>query len=111
MFPALPSNVRVVLGGRNAPFGRWRSYGPLLCSMPLGNLSPEADELLLRTASTPHGAAHQRRRPRPPAEPPARGRTLRDRPGLAIQEIAAGTVGEELARVYLDGLDAPTRRA
>ena len=36
---------------------------------------------------------------------------LRDRPGLAIEEIAAGTVGEELARVYLDGLDAATRRA
>jgi DNA-binding winged helix-turn-helix (wHTH) protein len=30
---------------------------------------------------------------------------------VAIQEIAAGTVGEELARLYLDGLDADTRRA
>ena len=49
MLPALPANVRVVIGGRNAPFDRWRSYGPLLCSVPLGNLSPdEADELLRR---------------------------------------------------------------
>src|SRR5262245_53991922 len=49
MLPALPANVRVVIGGRNAPFERWRSYGSLLCSIPLGNLTPEeADELLRR---------------------------------------------------------------
>jgi ATP/maltotriose-dependent transcriptional regulator MalT len=113
MFPALPSNVRVVLGGRNAPFDRWHKYGPLLCSMPLGNLSPEeADELLLRhgvdadTAPRINAVAHGH-----PLSLQLAAWTLRDRPGLAIQEIAAGTVGEELARVYLDGLDAPTRRA
>jgi hypothetical protein len=113
MFPALPSNVRVVLGGRNAPLDRWRSYGPLLCSMPLGNLSPEeADEFLLRhgvdadTAPRINAVAHGH-----PLSLQLAAWTLRDRPGLAIQEIAAGTVGEELARVYLDGLDAPTRRA
>ena len=76
MLPALPANVRVVIGGRNAPFERWRSYGPLLCPIPLGNLSPEeADELLRRSGvDADDGAAHQRRRPRPPAEPPARRR-------------------------------------
>lgn len=113
MLPALPSNVRVVIGGRNAPFERWRSYGPLLCSIPLSNLSPgEADELLRRngvdseTAPRINAVAHGH-----PLSLQLAARVLRDRPGLAIQEIAAGTVGEELARVYLDGLDAPTRRA
>ena len=113
MLPALPSNVRVVIAGRNAPFERWRSYGPLLCSIPLGNLSPEeADELLRRngvdaeTAPRINAVAHGH-----PLSLQLAAWALRDRPGLAIQEIAAGTVGEELARVYLDGLDAPTRRA
>ncbi len=76
MLPALPSNVRVVIGGRNAPFERWRSYGPLLCSVPLGNLAPEeADALLRRNGVDGETAGEdQRRRPRPPAEPPARRR-------------------------------------
>ena len=113
MLPALPANVRVVIAGRNAPFERWRSYGPLLWPVPLSNLSPEeADELLRRngvdgeTALRINAVAHGH-----PLSLELAAWTLRDRPGLAIQEIAAGTVGEELARVYLDGLDAPTRRA
>jgi DNA-binding winged helix-turn-helix (wHTH) protein len=113
MIPALPANVRVVIGGRNAPFERWRSYGPLLCSVPLSNLSPEeADELLrrngvdARTAPRINAVAHGH-----PLSLQLAAWTLRDRPGLAIEEIAAGTVGEELARLYLDGLDAATRRA
>jgi hypothetical protein len=113
MFPALPSNVRVVIGGRNAPFERWRSYGPLLWPMPLDNLSPEEAGALLRshgvdgeTASRINNVAHGH-----PLSLQLAAVALRDRPGLAIQDIAAGTVGEELARLYLDGLDADTRRA
>jgi hypothetical protein len=113
MLPALPANVRVVIGGRLAPQDRWRSYGPLLCPVPLGNLSAEeAGELLRRngvdgiTANRINAIAHGH-----PLSLQLAAVTLRDRPGLAIQDIAAGTVGEELARVYLDGLDADTRRA
>jgi DNA-binding winged helix-turn-helix (wHTH) protein len=113
MLPALPANVRVVIGGRNAPFERWRSYGSLLCAIPLGNLSPDdADELLRRNgvdgmaAQRINAVAHGH-----PLSLQLAAVTLRDRPGVAIQEIAAGTVGEELARLYLDGLDADTRRA
>lgn len=113
MLPALPANVRVLIGGRDAPFARWRGYGPLLCSIPLGNLSPEDAGDLLRgrgidaeTAARINAVAHGH-----PLSLKLAAATLIDRPGLAIQEIAAGTVGEELARVYLDGLDAPTRRA
>ena len=113
MLPALPSNVRVLIGGRAAPQERWRSYGPLLCSLPLGNLSHEEAEALLRrdgvdgeTAWRINLVAHGH-----PLSLQLAAHTLRHRPGLAIQEIAAGPVGEELARVYLDGLDASTRRA
>jgi DNA-binding winged helix-turn-helix (wHTH) protein len=113
LIPALPANVRVVIAGRMVPAERWRSYGPLLCTIPLCNLSPaEADELLVRngvdraTAPRINAVAHGH-----PLSLQLAARALRDRPGLAIEEIAAGTVGEELARLYLDGLDAPTRRA
>ena len=113
LIPALPANVRVVIAGRDVPAARWRSYGPLLCSVPLSNLPPgEAAELLQRndvdgmTALRINAVAHGH-----PLSLQLAARALRDRPGLAIEEIAAGTVGEELARVYLDGLDAPTRRA
>jgi hypothetical protein len=93
MLPALPANVRVVIAGRNAPFERWRSYGPLLLSVPLDNLSPEeAGELLRRngvdgmTAFRINAVAHGH-----PLSLQLAAWTLRDRPGLAIQEIAAGT--------------------
>src|SRR5262245_40607976 len=47
VIPALPTHVRVVIAGRDQPADRWRSYGPLLCSLPLQNLAPEeALELL-----------------------------------------------------------------
>jgi hypothetical protein len=113
MLPALPANVRVVIGGRRAPFERWRGYGPLLSTLPLGNLSAEEAGALLRRngvrgmrALRINAVAHGH-----PLSLQLAVGALRDRPGLAIEEIAAGTVGEELARVYLDGLDAPTRRA
>jgi DNA-binding response OmpR family regulator len=105
--------VRVVIAGRLVPPGRWRHYGPLLCSIPLSNLPPEEAAELLRsngvdvlTALRINAVAHGH-----PLSLQLAAWALRDRPGLAIEEIAAGTVGEELARVYLDGLDAPTRRA
>jgi hypothetical protein len=113
MIPALPANVRVLIAGRDVPYERWRSYGPLLCSVPLANLSPgEAEELLRRngvdrqTAPRINAVAHGH-----PLSLQLAAWALRDRPGLAIEEIAAGTVGEELARLYLDGLDGATRRA
>lgn len=113
LFPALPANVRVVIGGRNAPFDRWRSYGPLIWPIALGNLSPEEAAALLftngvdgETAWRINAVAHGH-----PLSLKLAAATLRDRPGLPIQDIAAGPVGEELARLYLDGLDAPTRRA
>jgi hypothetical protein len=113
LIPALPAHVRVVIAGRDVPASRWRGYGPLLCSMPLDNLAPdEALELLAGngvdadTAPRINAIAHGH-----PLSLQLAAWALRDRPGLALEEIAVGAVGEELARVYLDGLDAPTRRA
>jgi DNA-binding response OmpR family regulator len=113
LIPALPAHVRVVIAGRDAPAGRWRSYGPLLCAVPLSNLRPKDATALLREHGVDADIA-------PRINSIARGHplslqlaaaALRDRPGLPLEEIAAGTVGEELARVYLDGLDADTRQA
>jgi hypothetical protein len=113
LIPALPAHVRVVIAGRDAPADRWRSYGPLLCTLPLANLSPEESLELLASGGVDADAA-------PRINAIAHGHplslqlaagALRDRPGLALEEIAVGAVGEELARVYLDGLDGQTRRA
>jgi hypothetical protein len=111
--PALPAHVRVVLGGRAAPSDGWRAYGSLLRGVPVANLAPEDAEALLRsngldedTARGVNSVAHGH-----PLSLQLAAWALRDRPGLAIEQIAAGPVGAELAKVYLDGLDADTRRA
>src|SRR5690242_13669066 len=113
LVPALPAHVRVVLAGRDAPTHHWRGYGPLLTVVPLANLAPDDSLALLRGQGVDEQAAAQ-------IDRIARGHplslqlaawALRDRPGLALDEIAVGAVGEELARLYLDGLDADTRRA
>jgi hypothetical protein len=113
LIPALPAHVRVVIAGRDVPADRWRSYGPLLCTVPLANLSPEESLELLAgsgvdtdTAPRINAIAHGH-----PLSLQLAAGALRDRPSLALEEIAVGAVGEELARVYLDGLDTPTRRA
>jgi DNA-binding response OmpR family regulator len=111
--PALPSNVRVVLAGREPLSDLWRAYSSLLLAVPLVNLAPEDAEALLRRSGLDETAArgvNSVAHGHPLSLQLAAG-ALRDRPGLAIEQIAAGPVGEELARVYLDGLDAPTRRA
>ena len=111
--PALPAHVRVVIAGRAVPADRWRSYGPLLRGVALDNLPPEdALALLHRDGVEPAAArginliAHGH-----PLSLQLAAWARRDRPHLALGEVAAGAVGEELARAYLDGLDAPTRRA
>ena len=113
LIPTLPSHVRVVIAGRDIPAEPWRSYGPLLCAVPLANLRPKDAVALLRedgidAETAPRINAIVRGHP---LSLQLAAAALRDRPGLALDEIAAGTVGEQLARLYLDGLDAPTRRA
>lgn len=111
--PALPAHVRVVLAGRSAPARHWSAYGSLLAPIPLGNLPHEDAVALLCGNGVDDGTANRINRL-------CHGHALslqlaawalRDRPGAALEAIAAGAVGEELARLYLDGLDADTRRA
>jgi DNA-binding response OmpR family regulator len=113
LIPALPSNVRVVLAGRDVPMQRWRGYGPLLCSVPLANLEPaDAVDLLVGNGVEKEMASRINSIARGhPLSLQLAAWALRDRPGLALDEIAVGAVGEELARVYLDGLEAAARRA
>jgi hypothetical protein len=113
LIPALPAHVRVVIAGRDVPRECWRRYGTLLCAVPVTNLRPQNAIALLREQGI--GPSTARRinlivRGHPLSLQLAAA-ALRDRPGLALEEIAAGTVGEELGRVYLDGLDPRTRRA
>ncbi len=111
--PALPANVRVVVAGRTVPAERWRRYGPLLCALPLGNLSPaEAAKLLRENGVEERMVARINSICRGhPLSLQLAAWALRDRPGLALDAIAAGPVADELARVYLDGLEGPIRRA
>ena len=113
LIPAFPAHVRVVLAGREVPAGRWRNYGALLCTLPLANLRPEdAVALLCEQGVDPETARRINLIVRGhPLSLQLAAAALRDRPGLAIEEIAAGPVGEKLGRVYLDGLDPETRRA
>jgi DNA-binding winged helix-turn-helix (wHTH) protein len=112
LIPALGAHVRVLIAGRDAPAAHWRGYGTLLRTVPLENLRPDDAVALLRAQGVDVVTA-------PRINSIARGHPLslqlaagavRDRPGLALDDIAAGTVGDELARLYLDGLDAQTRR-
>ncbi|HEX5780307.1 MAG TPA: winged helix-turn-helix domain-containing protein [Solirubrobacteraceae bacterium] len=113
LLPALPAHVRVVIAGRDAPADHWRGYGPLLSVMRLANMRPTDAVALLRSEGVDAETA-------PRINSIVRGHplslrlavaALRNSPGLAVEEIAAGTVGAELARLYLDGLDPLTRRA
>ncbi len=111
--PALAGHVRVVLAGRDAPTRDWGAYGSLLDSLPIGNLLHEDAVALLRCNGVDD---HTARRVNALCHGHALSLqlaawALRDRPGAALEAIAAGAVGEELARLYLDGLDQPTRRA
>ncbi|MDW5597115.1 winged helix-turn-helix domain-containing protein [Conexibacter stalactiti] len=112
--PSLPANVRVVFGGREQPAEAWRTtYGPALRVLALGNLPPEDAVAMLRErgvadAALTHVNAIARGHP---LSLQLAAEALRDRPTLRFDAIAVGAVGEELARLYLDGLDPATRRA
>lgn len=112
--PALPASVRVAIAGREPPAGAWRAtYRTALRVLALGNLPPADALAMLRDRGVDGTAA-------PRVNSIARGHplslqlaaeALRDRPTLRFDAIAVGHVGEELARIYLDGLDPATRRA
>jgi DNA-binding response OmpR family regulator len=111
--PALPQNVRLLLAGRDNPSAWQRDLGDLLCTIRLDNLSDEAARSLLRRAGV-GGAVGERvaraARGHPLSLQLAAG-ALAERPGLPPEDAVLGPMVEELARLYIDGLDRMTRRA
>lgn len=112
--PALPANVRVAIAGREPPAEPWRTtYHAALRVIALGNLSPDDAVAMLRqrgvepdAAARLNAVAHGH-----PLSLQLGVEALRQRPALRIGELAVGAVAHELAALYLDGLDARTRRA
>jgi hypothetical protein len=111
--PALPHNVRLLLAGRDAPSAWRRDLGDLVRTIRLDNLSDEAAQTLLLRAGV-DGAVVGR------VAPVARGHplslqlaagALAERPELPAEDAVLGPMVEELARLYIDGLDRRTRRA
>jgi DNA-binding SARP family transcriptional activator len=110
--PALPDHVRLAIAGRTPPAPGWSArYGPLFAAFGLDSLSPsDAIELLRRLGVPAERAVHV-------------NRVLRGHP-LALQLVAstpsnvrgAGDSSlrlaiEELAKLFLTGLEGETRQA
>jgi DNA-binding winged helix-turn-helix (wHTH) protein len=112
LVPGLRDNTRLVLAGREPPVAAWiRDFGELLAQVPLANLAaPDAVALLRREGLAGSDAAQVARftHGHPLAlrlAASARG----TRPDLTATDAAVATVVTELAKVYLSGLDQPTR--
>src|SRR6201987_682594 len=112
LVPGLRENTRLALAGREPPVAAWISdFGDLLTTVPLANLAAaDADALLRREGLSGADAARVTRftHGHPLAlrlAASARGA----RPDLTVPDAAVATVVTELARVYLSGLDQPTR--
>jgi hypothetical protein len=111
--PALPHNVRLLLAGRDTPSAWQRDLGDLLRTIRLDNLSDEAARTLLRRAGVDGaiaGRVARAARGHPLSLQLAAG-ALAERPGLPAEDAVLGPMVEELARLYIDGLDPITRRA
>src|SRR5262250_1815362 len=112
LVPGLRDNTRLALAGREPPVAAWISdFGDLMATVPLANLAAaDADALLRREGLSAADAARVTRftHGHPLAlrlAASARGA----RPDLTVPDAAVATVVTELARVYLSGLDQPTR--
>ena len=113
LVPALPQNVRLLLAGRDAPSAWQRDLGDLLRTIRLDNLSDEAAQTMLRRAGVGDavaGRVARVARGHPLSLQLAAG-ALAERPERPVEDAVLGTMVEELARLYVDGLDPTTRRA
>ena len=111
--PSLPAHARVVFATRDAPGAVWRSsFGELLRTVPLGPLAPaDAAEVLRRAGLDEDQAAWVNRFVRGhPLSLQLAASAIRERPD-APEDAVLPTVVQELAALYLDGLDAATREA
>jgi hypothetical protein len=112
--PSLPDGTRVVLAGREPPSLAWRrEYGDLLRVLRLESLAPaDAETVLTRAGVDAEQARRVNRVVRGhPLALQLAGSTLRDGAGLPLEQVATGAIVEDVARGYLDVLDAATRQA
>jgi len=112
LVPGLADNTRLALAGREPPVAAWISdFGGLLTTVSLTNLAAaDADALLRREGLSSADAARITRftHGHPLAlrlAASARGA----RSDLTVNDAAVASVVTELARIYLSGLDQPTR--
>ena len=111
--PSLPAHARVVLATRDAPGAVWRSsFGELLRTVALDPLSPaDAAEVLRRAGLDETQAEWVNRFVRGhPLSLQLAASAIHERPD-APEDAVLPTVVQELAALYLDGLDPATREA
>ena len=109
--PSLPAHARVVIATRDAPGAVWRaSFGELLQTIALGPLAPaDAAEVLRAAGLDEHQVEWVNRFVRGhPLSLQLAASAVRERPD-APEDAVLPTVVQELAALYLDGLDPATR--
>lgn len=113
LLPSLPARARVVVATRDAPGAVWRSsFGELLRLVPVGPLAPaDAVEVLRRAGLDAEQAAWVNRFVHGhPLSLQLAASAVHERPHAA-EDAVLPTVVQELAALYLDGLDRATRAA
>jgi hypothetical protein len=111
--PSLPEETRVVLATRDAPGAVWRSsFGELMRTVALGPLPPaDAAEVLRRAGLDEPQAEWVNRFVRGhPLSLQLAASAVRERPHAPADAVLP-TVVQELAALYLDGLEPATREA
>ena len=114
--PALRDNTRLMVAGREPPVVSWYAtpgWSGLVRSVRLGNLDDgEAEELLGQAGLDAADARRVNRLARGhPLSLELAAAAVRARPDVELEDIALQAVLDELAGLYLEGLDAPTREA
>jgi hypothetical protein len=111
--PSLPAHVRVVIATGDVPGAAWRApFGELLLSVPVKELAADPAVELLRFAGLGEAQAIQvsRRLHGHPLSLQLAASALREHPGRAADAVLP-SVMQELAALYLEGLDSLTREA
>lgn len=113
--PALAQHVRIVLGGREPPIGGWldaRGDPVTFRALALGPLEPDAAlEVLTRAGVRDDEARTVNRVARGhPLALQVAAAALREQPRFPVDQVAVPRVVDELIRLYLENVDAETRR-
>ena len=109
--PSLPAHARVVIATRDAPGAVWRaSFGELLQTIALGPLPPADAADVLRAAGLDEDQVEWVNRfvRGHPLSLQLAASAVRERPD-APEDVVLPTVVQELAALYLDGLDPEAR--